>query len=397
MTLIKWPGGKTSEIKEFRDLIPNYSRYIEPFFGGGAVFFHEKPAKAIINDISENLMDFYSFSKEQNSEFYYWLVAYDIAFKEIYMNAKKSSTLLLNKFNKVELLTLEEVISIVNGEIVVEENNFKIDKGINYTKEIECFYKNKRSDNFPDDLIINKTEFYKTVHKSVNSKLKRAQKNHYKTPMSAEDIIKNLITGFTSGYYTHFRNIYNDLQLGRMKDSKSLEYKTANFYWIREYCYGSMFRYNEAGEFNIPYGGISYNTKNFTNKINKIFSKDTEILFDNAKIYSMDFEKLLNVININEEDFMFLDPPYDTEFSAYEGKEFDQNDQVRLRNYLLTTPSNFILVIKNTEFIFNLYNREEFLFANFDKSYTYNVRARNERKVNHLIIMNADIPTKNSL
>ena len=56
MTLIKWPGGKSSEIKEFKELIPEYSRYIEPFFGGGAVFFHEKPEKAIINDISENLI-----------------------------------------------------------------------------------------------------------------------------------------------------------------------------------------------------------------------------------------------------------------------------------------------------------------------------------------------------
>lgn len=397
MTLIKWPGGKSSEIKEFKELIPEYSRYIEPFFGGGAVFFHEKPEKAIINDISENLMNFYSLVKEQNSEFHYWLVAYDIAFKEIYMNAKNSTTLLLKKFNKEELLSLEEVIAILSGDIMLEENEFIIDKDIDYTEEIKCFYKSQPHSGFPNNLIMNQNDFYETIHKSINSKLKRAQRNHNKKPMSVEDILKNLVTGFTSGYYTHFRNIYNDLQLDRMSEHKSLEYKIANFYWIREYCYGSMFRYNKSGEFNIPYGGISYNNKNFTNKINKIFSDTTQVLFENTEIYSLDFEELLSNIEITENDFMFLDPPYDTEFSAYEGKDFNQNDQVRLRNYLLTTPSNFILVIKNTEFIFELYNREEFIFANFDKSYTYNVRARNDRNVNHLIIMNSDIPIKKNL
>ena len=34
-TLIKWPGGKAHEIKYIENLIPEYDRYIEPFFGGG--------------------------------------------------------------------------------------------------------------------------------------------------------------------------------------------------------------------------------------------------------------------------------------------------------------------------------------------------------------------------
>ena len=62
-TLIKWPGGKTREIKYIESLIPEYDRYIEPFFGGGAMFFHLKPKKAIINDISANLIHFYKLTK----------------------------------------------------------------------------------------------------------------------------------------------------------------------------------------------------------------------------------------------------------------------------------------------------------------------------------------------
>ena len=50
-TLIKWPGGKTKEYPFIKDLIPAFDRYIEPFFGGGAIFFQLKPKKSIINDI----------------------------------------------------------------------------------------------------------------------------------------------------------------------------------------------------------------------------------------------------------------------------------------------------------------------------------------------------------
>lgn len=59
--LLKYRGGKRREIPNFRNLIPqNYETYIEPFFGGGAVFFEISPAHAIINDINEPLITFYN-------------------------------------------------------------------------------------------------------------------------------------------------------------------------------------------------------------------------------------------------------------------------------------------------------------------------------------------------
>ncbi len=40
--------------------VPRFrGRYIEPFFGGGALFFHLEPRKAIVNDINTRLMQFY--------------------------------------------------------------------------------------------------------------------------------------------------------------------------------------------------------------------------------------------------------------------------------------------------------------------------------------------------
>ena len=76
-TLIKWPGGKTSEYEIIKRFIPEYSRYIEPFFGSGAVFFNMSPQHAIINDISKNLMQFYTYIKTQNEKFKKYLYCID--------------------------------------------------------------------------------------------------------------------------------------------------------------------------------------------------------------------------------------------------------------------------------------------------------------------------------
>ena len=58
--LVKYRGGKSKEIPYLIKHIPQYSgRYIEPFFGGGALFFHIEPKKAIINDINSKLISFY--------------------------------------------------------------------------------------------------------------------------------------------------------------------------------------------------------------------------------------------------------------------------------------------------------------------------------------------------
>lgn len=57
---IKWTGGKRKEIPYFIPYIPHdFNIYIEPFFGGGALFWHIKPKQAVINDINQDLMNFY--------------------------------------------------------------------------------------------------------------------------------------------------------------------------------------------------------------------------------------------------------------------------------------------------------------------------------------------------
>ncbi len=59
--LVKYRGGKSKEIPHIIKHIPKYSgKYIEPFFGGGALYFYLEPKKAIINDINSKLISFYN-------------------------------------------------------------------------------------------------------------------------------------------------------------------------------------------------------------------------------------------------------------------------------------------------------------------------------------------------
>ncbi|MBX3709429.1 MAG: Dam family site-specific DNA-(adenine-N6)-methyltransferase [Gammaproteobacteria bacterium] len=58
---LKWAGGKRWLASSYIHLFPEtYERYIEPFVGGGAVFFHLSPSEAVLGDINQELIETYS-------------------------------------------------------------------------------------------------------------------------------------------------------------------------------------------------------------------------------------------------------------------------------------------------------------------------------------------------
>lgn len=58
--ILKWAGGKTQMLPDLLPKVPtSYGRYIEPFFGGGALFFSLCPEKAIIADSNPELINLY--------------------------------------------------------------------------------------------------------------------------------------------------------------------------------------------------------------------------------------------------------------------------------------------------------------------------------------------------
>lgn len=374
MTLIKWPGGKSKEFTYIEKAIPAFDRYIEPFFGGGAIFFKIKPSSALINDKSADLMDFYRLIQQNSTEFKRYLYLYNYCWDSLLGLIKSSTYGLLNIY-----------YSYINKR----NDTYLSEELTRFLKKLKPLLKKL----LPEEIIIDYPGLFKEISRTSLDKFIRTHKNEIKLQkqLTTQDLKDNILTGYMSGMYMHFRNLYNKFHLDSFSSSTpiTLEHKIANFYFIREFCYGSMFRYNSSGEFNIPYGGISYNSKNFKLKIEKIFHQETLELFKNTQIYSGDFETFLDSIQLTPADFIFLDPPYDTDFSSYEGNEFSENDQVRLANKLAKTPAKFILIIKNTDFILSLYkDLKGIRIVDFDKQYAYNVRSRNNRNTNHLIISN---------
>ena len=82
---VKWAGGKRQIIDILIKNIPdNFGTYIEPFVGGGALFFELKPHRAIISDINAELINAYlvikdnvedlieSLKKHKNEKSYYY-------------------------------------------------------------------------------------------------------------------------------------------------------------------------------------------------------------------------------------------------------------------------------------------------------------------------------------
>jgi DNA adenine methylase len=58
--ILKWAGGKQQLLNQLLPLVPNhYQKYIEPFFGGGALYFSLQPQQAVIADSNPELTNVY--------------------------------------------------------------------------------------------------------------------------------------------------------------------------------------------------------------------------------------------------------------------------------------------------------------------------------------------------
>lgn len=376
-TFIKWAGGKEKELPFIIKNLPNhFTRYIEPFVGGGAVYFAINKENSIINDKSDELIMLYQLIQQGNTKFL-------TKINDLYHNWTLLEKVVEN--NSIELLKLyKEYCSEIEKDYSKDPKKLKI----KYNDKI-CEFVIKHSKEFngilTNNFNIKIDNFIHEIQKNLSSKFGRMWKiENHKGKMKEINILENIECSLKSAFYMHFRYLYNykeELNISR-------EFSAAIFYFIREYCYASMFRYNSQGKFNVPYGGISYNRKDFSKKIEYIKSNEIRKYMKTTAIYNMDFENFCNSIELNENDFMFIDPPYDTKFSTYAKNDFNKNDQLRLANYLKKTKAKFMLIIKNTDFIYDLYKENGFYIKSFDKKYLVSFQNRNNKKAEHLIITN---------
>lgn len=373
---VKWAGGKEKELSIISPNIPTEIKdYYEPFVGGGAVFFSFNEVnitgKRFINDKSDELISLYKYISNNDKEFFSYLeqLEHNWGLLSDIVNTNKQKLLSFYNYWKNKLLNKIELKDQITEFIMSKKDEFNGMLCAKFNVQIE--------------------EFYTEIVKALMRKIERTSKLEGEGDFGEDNILENLETAFKSAFYTHFRRLYNQREkIEELKEIITSSRASAIFYFIREFCYASMFRYNKNGEFNVPYGGMAYNNKDFSAKIEQIKNEKYQEYIKNTSIYNDDFETFVKNVNPGEGDFIFLDPPYDTEFSEYAKNSFDKDDQARLANYLYNTKANFMLVIKSTPYILSLYENKGFNIYSFDKKYMVNFQNRNDRDVKHLMITN---------
>jgi DNA adenine methylase len=367
--ILKWAGGKEQELKHIHPAIPKiFNNYYEPFIGGGAVYFSINANKLFINDKSYELIDLYN-------------------------TIKKEDKLFFNIMNEIihnwELL--ENIVNNNSQEFI----NCYLDFSNNKTTEldiknwiVEFVFKHSKEFNgmLESSFNINLENFIKELNKNLAGKTKRMKKIELKKgKLPNQDILDNIESAFKSAFYMHFRYLYNNIEKYNIEKSKEV----AIFFFIRNFAYSGMFRYNKSGGFNVPYGGIGYNRKNLSKKLNYLQSKELIKHLSNTHIDNLDFEEFFKKNKPTRNDFIFLDPPYDSKFSTYAKNKFTKDDQSRLANYLIKEcKSKWMMIIKNTDFIFDLYNKQNLNISTFDKKYMVSFQNRNDKNAKHLLIRN---------
>ncbi len=278
--VLKYRGGKSREIPQFLPYIPDdFQRYIEPFFGGGAVYFYLEPDNAIVNDANERLMTFYQQLRGQ----------YPLMRQQ-----------------------LDELQRI-------------------YEKNQQEFKQLKTQ--LPDERV----------------------------PNANEEL------------YYHMRQLFNH------PDETYLD--GVLYFFINKTAYSGMIRYNNNGEYNVPFGRYpNFNTR--------LITQQHSDLLQSAELFNVDYRQIFDMAGVG--DFMFLDPPYDCVFNDYGNIDmmngFNEAEHRRLAADFRNLPCRALMVIGKTPLTEELYG--EFIFGEYYKNYAVNIRNRFKNDKMHIIVKN---------
>lgn len=142
--------------------------------------------------------------------------------------------------------------------------------------------------------------------------------------------------------YTRNRQRFNRLVRSDLHSREA----ASLFYYLNRTGYNGLCRFNRRGEFNVPFG------KHKSIAYTRDFSEYTEA-FKNWVFFCGDFERLPLEIG----DFVYADPPYDVDFTAYAKDGFDWDDQVRTAEWLANHRGPVVLSNQATTRIVRLYRK----------------------------------------
>jgi DNA adenine methylase len=200
------------------------------------------------------------------------------------------------------------------------------------------------------------------------------------------DFYRCIGEGKMNEIYDFMLNNQNDEETYyRIRDNMEINSPLDNakrFYYQRKTCFRGMLRYNKSGRFNIPYG--KYKTINYS----ELQNRNYEYLLGRTEILNRDYEYIFNTYN-DENNFMFLDPPYDSEFTDYGYCKFDRQEQIKLSELFKQTRNKCLMIIGKTDFIEELYR--DYIVDEYEKKYRFKLhsgRVGNEINTKHLVIKN---------
>jgi DNA adenine methylase len=173
------------------------------------------------------------------------------------------------------------------------------------------------------DFLIQQTEnqdiFFKELEKII---FKYSLSRSY-----LEDIVPvELKKEFKKTYYARF-NKKGYLKLrDKFNNDKS---NMLELYVLLIYGFNRMLRFNSSGNFNLPVGNVDLN-QNVINALKDYFSF---VENKSLKLSNLDYIDFISQIDIDNNDFIYLDPPYLISSSEY-NKLWNEEEETRLLKFL---------------------------------------------------------------
>jgi DNA adenine methylase len=194
-------------------------------------------------------------------------------------------------------------------------------------------------------------------------------------------------------FFLKARTIFNESDLDDIDRTKYLIF-------LNRTCFNGLYRVNAKGKFNVPFGRY----KNPTICNSDIILADSKLLNSvELVIMNGDFEHTVEHIG-DGFNFFYFDPPYrplnaTSSFNSYAKEEFDDREQIRLRNYcaMLSELPNVKWMLSNADcsaknpedtFFENLYN--DFSINRVQASRAINANPSKRGKLTELLIKNYD-------
>ena len=357
---LKWPGGKSQELPAIAAVAPPLGgRLIDPFLGGGAILFAAPPGVAAwANDACPELIGLYSAAAARDATVIAAIA--DVArawegFSTVPDVYEDLADAFLRDSQASAVVALDRHRASLHG--LADRAGPRIARTFELRVEKE---------------LLAKLDRMRDVQRRVGR------------PLSHPDLLANIEGSLRSSFYMSIRGRYNGARLASVLDT----FRLADFFFLREFAYAAMFRFNARDEFNVPYGGVSYNRKTLSGKADRLFGDAARARLSNTEFRCQDFESFLAEADVRAEDFVFVDPPYSTHLHYSDDRPFASSDQRRLAEILARISAKVMVVIKDTPEIRDLYASRRWHVLEAAKTYMWTIKSRNDRAATHLTITN---------